>query len=291
LFLVCTRVGTVCSLFPVVVSRPRSDNFHSSVYIYIYISTCLLLVGHFCSSWSISSPPLPLHGYNLPLSQLGSLMSCRWRQHFSSWTFGTQLPDYTVLWPTELWYESLSPWKSHVYSFLFSFQAGQSVGWHFAGAGMNLKVFRICTTSIIPAGQQVYFSSCTYCLVIYFHASCQFVWCACPMAPVHAVTVVLVSFLTHAYAGFSLFAGTAFVCLIRCWLLAQLSNFCQSIRFSYLLQVALYLNCTMTGPVSGMGEPSCRPVRRTEGRGKPTLVIWAKNINSLFPKLNVSTCE
>ena len=34
LLLLCRRVVTVCSLFPGVVTRPRSDNFHWSMYIY-----------------------------------------------------------------------------------------------------------------------------------------------------------------------------------------------------------------------------------------------------------------
>jgi hypothetical protein len=111
------------------------------------------------------------------------------------------------------------------------FQADQAVGWHFPGAALNLKIFRTCSMFIIPACQQFYFPSCTYCLII-------------STAPVLSSDVrvpwrlymlslsVLVSFLTHAYAGFSLFVGTAFVCLIRRWLLAQLSRFCQSIHFS-----------------------------------------------------------
>jgi hypothetical protein len=128
----------------------------------------------------------PPHRHNLPLP-VRSLMSCRWRQHFLRnirYAFArlhTFMTHRTVIWIFIAMKISCI--------FVLVFQAGQSVGWHFLGAAMNLKVFRTCTTSIIPAGQQFYFFSCTYCLVIYFHGSCSFVWCACPMAPVRAVTV------------------------------------------------------------------------------------------------------
>lgn len=117
------------------------------------------------------------------------------------------------------------------------FQAGHSVGLQFPGVAMNLTVFRTCITFIIPAGQQFYFSSCTYCIVICFHSSCPFVDVRAPWRLFMLLLFVLVSFLTHAYAGFSLFVGTAFVCLIRLWLLAHLSKFCQSIPFSHFYKL------------------------------------------------------
>ena len=101
---------------------------------------------------------------------------------------------------------------------------------------MNLKEFRTYTTFIIPAGQQFYFLHVRTILFI-------------STVPVRSSDVrvpwrlfvlslfVLVSFMTHAYAGFSLFVGTAFVCLIRRWLLAQLSKFCQIIRCSHFYKL------------------------------------------------------
>jgi hypothetical protein len=156
---------------------------------------------------------------------------------------------------------------------------------------MNLKVFRTCcTTSIIPAGQQFYFLH-VLTVFIYLHGSCPFVGCACPMAPVHAVTVhfsvisdtCLCRLFFVRWHGLCMFNTT----LASCTIVQILPKY----SFQSLLQVSLYLKCLMTGPVSRLGEPGYRPVRRTKGSGKPTLVIWAKKFNTLFPKLNVSICE
>lgn len=114
LLLVCTRVVTVCSLFLGVVTRPSSDNFRCSVYVYIHIHipasgwpVLFLMVRFF------SPPPMGITCH-FPTYVL-------WMEAaFFFETIGTHLPDYTLLWPTELWYESSSPWKSQVFSFFFS---------------------------------------------------------------------------------------------------------------------------------------------------------------------------
>ena len=121
--------------------------------------------------------------------------------------------------------------------FVLVFQAGQSVGWHFPGAAMNLKVFRTRTTSIIPAGQQFYFLHVLTVLLFISTVPVRSSDVRVPWRLFMLSLFVLVSFLTHAYAGFSLFVDAAFVCLIRRWLLAQLSKFCQSIRFSHFYKL------------------------------------------------------
>jgi len=209
-------------------------------------------------------------------------MFCEWKQHFlrnvryASARLHTFLTHRTVIWI----YIAMK--ISDI--FLLLFQAGQSVGWHIPGAAMNLKLFRTCTTFIIPAGQQLCFSSCTYCLVVYFHDSCPFVWCPCPMASVHAVTVrfsvisdtCFCRLLFVRWHGLCTFNTT----LASCTIVQILPKY----SFQSLLQVALYLKCMMTRPVSGMGGSGCRPVRRTEGGGKPTLVIWAKKNYFVIPE-------
>jgi len=135
--------------------------------------------------------------------------------------------------------------------FLFLFQVGQSVGWHIPGAAMNLKVFGTCTTFIIPAGQQFCSSSSTYYLVIYFHDSCPFVWCACPVASVHAVTVRF-SVISDTCLCRLFFVRWHGLCMLASCTIVQILPKCS---FQSLLQVAVYMKCMMTGPVSGMGGP------------------------------------
>ena len=101
---------------------------------------------------------------------------------------------------------------------------------------MNLKEFRTYTTFIIPVGQKFYFLHVRTILLI----STVPVRSSDMRVPWRLFVLslfVLVSFLTHAYAGFSLFVGTAFVCLIRRWLLAQSSKFCQIIRCSHFYKL------------------------------------------------------
>jgi hypothetical protein len=99
------------------------------------------------------------------------------------------------------------------------------------------------------------------------------------MASVHAVTVRF-SVISDTCLCRLFFVRWHSLCMFNSTLAScTIVQILPKYSCSSLLQVVLYLKCMMTGPFSGMGEPGCRPVRRTEGSGKPTLVIWAKKFN------------